>query len=230
MGSSGSSKCTVPNIGIDKAEKKMIIDEHGYCILKRKLKKIKEKYGDSFSEYEQWWNKIKVEKKNKWFVYFIENKLNETDRSNFRNKCGSSGQKNVIEDIFSKYSDRLDDEIYNKMDNDEKKEILSNFELKVIKWYYAWIGSHRVLQLDFECRLCNKTKYIELDKDTSGKNIDYAHNSYDPPDWWERHKKYPSKTYTFNDILDYFKNASNKYNWATNNCKDFAKSIFDKIK
>ena len=77
--------------------------------------------------------------------------------------------------------------------------------------------------------IAKKTKYIELDKSTSGKNIDYAHNSYDPPQWWHW-RKWPSNTYTFNEILNYFENAPNNYNWATNNCKDFAHYIYDKIK
>ena len=68
-----------------------------------------------------------------------------------------------------------------------------------------------------------------MHKSTTEKNIDYANNSYDPPQWWHW-KKWPSYTYTFNDILRYFKNASNEYNWASNNCSHFAYEIWDKIK
>lgn len=45
MGSSESSKTPVSNIGEDETKKKMILDKHQDCILKTKLKEIKNNYG-----------------------------------------------------------------------------------------------------------------------------------------------------------------------------------------
>ena len=136
--------------------------------------------------------------------------------------------QNFEEAQLSKLQIKFDKE-YDNIPDSEKEKILDRFHLYVIRWFYQRVGSHRVLQLLFSCSKCGKDKTIEMDKSTTEKNIDYANNSYDPPQWWHW-RKWPSYTYTFNDILRYFKNASNKYNWASNNCSHFAHEIYDKIK
>lgn len=60
MGSSQSSKNTVPNTGIEEVSKLMILKEHQECILKCKLEEIKGK------EY-------KYKFGDKWFIDFLIN-------------------------------------------------------------------------------------------------------------------------------------------------------------
>ena len=216
MGSSNSSKCTVPNLGEYDTKKKMILNNHQNCILKTKFKEIKEKYGNKYENKE-------IDNNDKWFINFI--KINYLD--------DSYTEKEIIKYIttknvdLNKYSEYLDNE-YDNIPDSEKSKMLSKFHLSVCWWYYQRVGSHRVLQLIFHCKECGSSKTIEMDKSTSGKNIDYANNSYNAPQWWHW-RKYPKYTYDFNDILRYYHRASNEYNWAKNNCSHFAHEIYDNI-
>ena len=214
---SNSSKCTVPNLGEYETKKKMILNNHQNCILKTKFKEINEKYRKFLGE------NIEIDNNDKWFINFIK-----------INYLGDSyTEKEIIEYIImvnvdlNKYSEYLDNE-YDNIPDSEKSKMLSKFHLYVCRWYYQRIGSHRVLQLNFDCKECGISKTIEMDKSTSGKNLDYANNSYNAPQWWHW-RKWPKYTYDFNDILRYYHRASNEYDWATNNCSHFAHEIYDNI-
>ena len=225
MGSSNSSKCPVPNLGVDTIKEKMIIYNHEACVVKRKWEEIRT-------------NKKIDNERDKWFIDFIGiilEKLTDTERSNYFNdnkdavtainyiiKCDEK-KNNEICGLFSNYSENFNYDLYQKMTNDEKNKIFSNFKLYVIRWFYQRVGSHRVLQLEFNCRRCSKSKTIEMDKTTSGKNINYDNNSYDPPQWWHW-RKWPNNDYSFKEILRNFMNAPNYYN-----CKDFAHYIWDRV-
>lgn len=134
------------------------------------------------------------------------------------------------ENELTMFSKNLDD-VYNCIPYDEKKIMLSKFRLAYCWWFYERFGSHRVLQLEFDCEECGRRKTIEMDKSSSGKNIGYEKNDYDPPEWWHWKKTpYNWIVYNFNNILEYYRNASNYYHWAKDNCKDFAHEVYDKIK
>lgn len=165
MGSSESSKCTVPDIGVEEVKKKMIFENHRNCV-------------GMYVPY----------------------------------RC-------YIGD---------EDKVFDVMKDSEKENILSNFYLKEITWWYQRIGSHRVLQLYFKCSRCGECKWVEMDKTTRGKNISYGFTDYQPPQWWHWEKE-PRYSYNFNEILNYFYNAPNYYNLTKNNCKDFANYIWKRI-
>lgn len=230
MGSSESSKTPVSNIGVDETKKKMILENHQDCVLKTKLKAIKNNYGIK-NEYsnDDIFKKIKIQGINdndKWFINYIKNYIIDEVMNDYEVVAYIIKNENKLT-LFSK---KLDD-VYNDISDHDKYNILDKFKLAYCWWFYQRVGSHRVLQLKFDCKECNTRKTIEMDKSSSGKNIGYENFNYDPPQWWHWKKTpYSWAPYTFNDILGYYKNASNYYHWSKDNCKDFAHEIYDKIK
>ena len=232
MGSSGSSKCTVPNLGVSETKKRMILDDgHKSCVVKTKLETIPNNVKFSYLNDI---NDKNIKKNDKWFYKFLGKvflDFTEEERKKYVKSSDSDDEivfNEELKSILVQNSDYVQ-EVYDLMTDKEQDIILENFHLDIIRWFYQRIGSHRVLQLDFYCKKCGKNKYIEMDKTTKGKNINYARNDYDPPQWWHWKKINLKYTYTFIDILRYYNYAPNYYNWATNNCKDFAKSIYNKI-
>lgn len=231
MGSSESSKTPVSDIGVEETKKKMILENHQDCILKTKLKEIKIYYEikdeDSDFAIKKKISDKGINDKDKWFINFIK-KYNLEDKEMDDRDIFIYIIKN--ESKLAQLSKNLD-YIYNDIPDDEKKDILYKFKLAYCWWFYQRIGSHRVLQFKFDCGECGTRKTIEMDKSTSGKNIGYENYDYNPPQWWHWKKTpYNWISYNFNDILEYYRNASNYYHGITNNCSDFAHEVYDKIK
>ena len=169
-----------------------------------------------------------------FFEFPIEEK--SRDQSRFQSKISKFdsgfekafklGQKNFLLSFNDEESGQ-ENEIYEIMSYDVKQKILSEFKLQEIDWKYNSSNFHRELRLKFKCKKCNTTKYVIMDKTTGGKNIAYGYKYYDSP-WWHW-KKYPKYTYDFNEIMNFFYNASNYYHGTRDNCMHFAYSIWDKI-
>ena len=242
MGSYQSSGRYIYDIGEDEVKKKMILYNHRNCILKAKLKEIKNKYGikdeDSAVFIINKLSEKEINYEDKWFINIIKNNQSEHLQKWFNHFINNftreeMSAKYIIAYIITNnnqlvnFSEYLDDE-YNNIPSSEINNMLSKFHLYVCRWFYQRVGSHRILQLNFDCKECGASKTIEMDKTTNGKNIYYANNDYDPPQWWHW-RKWPKYTYDFNDILRYYRNASNHYNSLTNNCCHFAHEIYDNI-
>ena len=142
----------------------------------------------------------------------------------------NEGKEILVIKIKNKIDELTDEEIYDVLSFDNKKAFLSKFKLIEIDWKYnkEINNYHRELRLEFKCRECETTKYVIMDKTTSGKNISYGYKVYNCPPWWHWEKK-PDKYYDFNDIMKYFSNASNEYHGISNNCMHFAYSIWSNI-
>ena len=230
MGSSESSKTPVSNIGVDETKKKMILEGHQNCILKAKIKEIKNNYGINYGDSVRQIHLKLLEKgindRDKWFINFIKKYISKDKEMTDGEIIVYIINNEYDLTVFSKY---LDNEYYCIPDN-EKENMLYKFKLAYCWWFYQRVGSHRVLQLKFDCEECGVRKTIEMDKSSSGKNIGYENNDYDPPQWWHWKKTpYNWISYNFNDILRYYRNASNYYHWSKDNCKDFAHEVYDKI-
>ena len=206
MGSSESSKCGVSDIGVDLTKKKMILYSH-ICCVKNYLKEGIKSSNNSLKD------KIECPNEIRDFVKKIQEMLEEETVES--------------EQIKKKIDDLSENEIYEIMSYDVKQKILSEFKLQEIDWKYNSSNFHRELRLKFKCKKCNTTKYVIMDKTTGGKNIAYGYKYYDSP-WWHW-KKYPKYTYDFNEIMNFFYNASNYYHGTRDNCMHFAYSIWDKI-
>lgn len=230
MGSSESSKTPVRDIGVDETKKKMIIDCHQKCILKAKFKEIKNNYGIIIKDTDYQIKQKIVNKglydKDKWFINFVKKYVSENEEMADADTIIFIRNNEYLLDNSSEFLDLE----YDCIPDNEKDNMLSKFKLLYCWWFYQRAGLHRVLQLKFRCEECGTTKTIEMDKTTGGKNISYENNDYDPPQWWHWKKTpYSWISYNFNDILRYYRNASNYYHWRKNNCKDFAHSVYDKI-
>ena len=107
----------------------------------------------------------------------------------------------------------------------------NNFKLTEITWWYAMVGSHRIIELTFHCSLCNKNCIVQMDKTTSGKDINYVDHylvtsGYEGWVYWDKSPKYNR---SYSDVIRIFDNASGNYNGVTNNCKDFAKYMWENL-
>ena len=216
MGSSESSKCGVSDIGVEETKKRMILDDHLKCIKAYLKDNIKfSNFGGVIvypSEIRDVIDKIKKMLKE-------EKKIKENE-----------GKEILVIKIKNIIDELTVEEIYDVLSFDNKKAFLSKFKLIEIDWKYnkEINNYHRELRLEFKCRECETTKYVIMDKTTSGKNISYGYKVYNCPPWWHWEKK-PDKYYDFNDIMKYFSNASNEYHGISNNCMHFAYSIWSNI-
>lgn len=82
------------------------------------------------------------------------------------------------------------------------------------------VGSHRIIELTFYCNLCQKKYIIQMDKSTSGKDINYVDHylvteGYEGWIYWDKSPRYQR---SYSDVIRIFDNASGYYNGVTNNC------------
>ena len=124
----------------------------------------------------------------------------------------------------------------NKSDN-KKNCKKSNISLTQLNWNYKFIGSHRIIELEFHCSNCNshyyvlmdKTSYLENGKRKRRKNIQMKAYNFNNIHW--QVTQYKVERYiSFDTCFDKFDSIdASSYNWATNNCMHFAYKIKNKI-
>ena len=121
----------------------------------------------------------------------------------------------------------------------QKKEIRNKiihpedcFLIKMI-WFLGYLGFHRYLLLIFRCNICEKDFYICMEKTKSGKKLRIVNHNWTETQWWEKKWEYilkGNRKINYNYCEQCFDEASEDWTLLSNNCKDFTKYIWEKVK
>ena len=102
--------------------------------------------------------------------------------------------------------------------------------LKEVWWNYKYIGSHRFLEMKFQCNKCSYWKWVRTDKTDDGSKNIRVEDSIFKENGWQYFRKTPKKSYSFGDIVNMYYSSPSGYNLASNNCMHYAYHFWNKIK
>ena len=104
-------------------------------------------------------------------------------------------------------------------------------------WIYKSVGKnnfHRFLEFKFKCRNCDFSKIVRTDKTKIRRTREGKKNICSSDCFFEQYglwhwRKVPKYHYTIDDLITYINDAPDGYNLYNNNCRHYAKYIWDKI-
>ena len=100
-----------------------------------------------------------------------------------------------------------------------------------INWFYFVFNFHRILLLNFGCDICNNKFDILMHKTQSGKEIIINPNPISYNNYYSKKWEYILKSkISYGFCEQCFDEASGDWTIIKNNCGDFAKFIWEKIK
>ena len=92
--------------------------------------------------------------------------------------------------------------------------------------------NHDCIEVCLNCEKCGKTTYYTLEFSSKGREMYQGrYERYEPKDGVLRHEPYNMDLGDLKKVFDYtWANMDNRYNSSKNNCKTYAKEVFNYIK
>ena len=141
---------------------------------------------------------------------------NNSSRASSKSSTGTTDSKKLWEELKS---------------TEKKICHLDYVKLKNLRWWYAWIGLHRIIELELYCSFCGKTNIIQMHKMTDGKHISHEGEHYMNGDGWYKKDYKPKNKAGINwyQCRRAFLRASGDYNGISNNCMNFAYEVKSRL-
>jgi hypothetical protein len=146
--------------------------------------------------------------------------MGSSQKSSFGYTVSNSGIGNVRDTLNNHYR------------NDDTNSTKCGGTLYIRRFIYNYkaVGSHRYIELRFDCGSCNYSKWVRTDKTSNGnKNISIADGPYNSEDGWWYWDFNPKYSYSFSDFEKMFDDAPSGYHLTKNNCADYARYFWKRI-
>ena len=157
-------------------------------------------------------------------------------------------QNEGIDSVRKKFCCNKEKNDKNKEKNDKNKEKNdkgceeSHIRLETLNWIYKYSNCHRIIELEFHCSKCHSDYYVLMDKTyykdekigicsyKGKKNIEMRKVDFKNDHYQIYSYDAKKKNISYDHCLNVFNNIDpGYYNFATNNCKDFAYKLKNKI-
>ena len=160
----------------------------------------------------------------------------DDNNDNHKSSLAKKSSESIESSFFRSFEKGKTDlqEVENKKIEIRKKIIHPDdcFLIKMI-WFLGYLGFHRYLLLIFRCDICEKNFYVCMEKTKSGKKLHTVNQNWTEKLWSEKKWEYIIKNkrkINYNYCEQCFDEASGDWTILSNNCKDFTKYIWEKIK